>query len=166
MSTMRIISLLLFSLLLAACGTSTEPEPEAPPEQVKSKLPTAAPSRTIEDYNPDNDQRALDDLIVVDNLPAEATVSSPFTVSGKARGTWFSEGSFPVFLTDENGKLLAESFGHSEESWMTSEFIPFTVTLNYDAPAGIKASLELMLDNPAGPKEGFDRSLIIPVVLE
>lgn len=164
MSTMRIISFLLLSLFLIACGTSTEPE--APPEQVKTELPPADPPRTIEDYNPDNDKRALDDLIVVDNLPAEATVYSPFTVSGKARGTWFFEGSFPVFLTDENGKLLAESFGHSEESWMTNAFIPFTVTLNYDAPAGTKASLELMLDNPAGPEESFDRSLIIPVVLE
>lgn len=155
--------------LLFACGQNTTDAP-APPEALGLEtVPEEQPVvelREIEDYNPDDDTRRLDDLIVVEDLPAESVISSPYTVTGRARGYWFFEGSFPVALTDENGNILAETYGRSAENWMTEDFIPFTVPLEFEAPAGTKATLELMLDNPAGPEEGFDRSVIIPVVLD
>ena len=165
---MRYLSLLAF-LVFFACGDSSSNDAPAPPDElgletVPEEQPVVEP-REIEDYNPDGDERKLEDLIVVENVVAEQAITSPFTVRGKARGTWFFEGSFPVALTDENGQLLAESFGHSPESWMTTEFIPFSVDLEFDAPAGTRGSLELMLGNPAGD-EGKDRAIIIPVVFE
>lgn len=160
---------LLACLLLAACGSSSGEAP-APPSTLGLETVPADQKivelREVEDYNPDNNERVLEDLIVVSDLPAESLISSPYTVTGRARGTWFFEGSFPVILTDEDGNVLVETYASSPESWMTEEFIPFTSTLNFTALSGTKAQLELMLDNPAGPEEGFDRSVIIPVVIE
>lgn len=161
---MKYLPLFAF-LLCTACGNNPQNAPDALGPEAATEEQPIEELREIEDYNPDGDERALNDLILVEDLPAESAISSPFTVRGQARGTWFFEGSFHVVLTDEDGSLLAESFGHSPESWMTEEFIPFTVELEWDAPAGTKASLELMLDNPAG-EEGMDRAVIIPVVLE
>lgn len=160
---------LLACLFLAACGSPSGEAP-APPSALGLETVPADQEivelREVEDYTPDDDERALEDLIVVSDLPAESLISSPFTVTGRARGTWFFEGSFPVILTDEDGNVLVETYASSPESWMTEEFIPFTSTLNFSAPAGTKAQLELMLDNPGSPEEGFDRSVIIPVVVE
>ena len=37
-----------------------------------------------------------------------ANISSPLVISGEARGNWFFEGSFPVLLTDWDGKVIAQ----------------------------------------------------------
>lgn len=161
---------LLALLFFVACANTDTADAPAPPEALGLETaPEDQPTtdlREIEDYNPDGDERALDELIVVNDLPAEATISSPYTVAGKARGTWFFENSFPVTLTDENGNVLAETYGSSSENWMTADFIPFDAKLEFDAPAGTRAILELMLDNPGSPDEGLDRAVRIPVVIE
>ena len=159
---MRTTVLSLFTLLLFACGG--QPTTEGTDAGVDLEAPDT-PSREIIDANPDNDPRALDDLIRVTTPAANAAISSPLMISGAARGTWFFEGDFPVALYAEGGPILAESFGHSPEPWMTEEFIPFTAELTFDAPSGTHLQLELMLNNPADD-EGFDRSIIIPVVVE
>ena len=48
------------------------------------------------------------DLIRIDAPRPNATVSSPLTIQGEARGTWFFEADFPVVLTDWDGKIIAE----------------------------------------------------------
>ena len=161
----------LFPVLLIAvffaCGNTPDDTPAPPAELGLETVPEDQPTedlRETEDLNPDGDERALDDLIRVTAPVENAVISSPFVVRGDARGTWFFEGSFPVALYDADGKLLDESFGHSPESWMTPEFIPFESTVEWTAPTGTEAWLELALDNPAGD-EGTDRAVRIPVVL-
>src|SRR4051812_32842409 len=44
------------------------------------------------------------DLIQVNAPKPNDLVKSPLTVTGKARGTWYFEASFPVRLEDANGK--------------------------------------------------------------
>jgi hypothetical protein len=104
-------------------------------------------------------------LIVVDNLPDGAQVTSPIQITGKARGPWFFEASFPIALVDEDGTQLAIAIATAQGEWMTTEFVPFTATLLYASSTRGPAKLVFMKDNPSGMPE-FDDSLVVPVVLK
>src|SRR3989344_1342555 len=71
---------------------------------------------------PDN-RAAKVDLIRV-TTPAEdnALLTSPYTVRGEARGTWYFEASFPVRLVDANGNLVVQWHAEAQRDWMTGEF--------------------------------------------
>ena len=106
-----------------------------------------------------------DDLIRVTSPHSGETVSSPFTVTGEARGSWFFEASFPVLLTDWDGKIIAQGIAQAQGDWMTTEYVPFTATLTYTTEAGVysdKGTLILKKDNPSGLPE-HDNALEIPV---
>jgi hypothetical protein len=95
-------------------------------------------------------------------------VSSPLKITGKARGTWFFEASFPVTLTNWDGLIIAEGVAQAKDEWMTTEFVPFEATLTFTTPAGPGANqpnrgfLILKKDNPSGLPE-HDDSREIPV---
>lgn len=108
-----------------------------------------------------------DDLIrIYDPLP-ERVLSSPLTIRGEARGTWFFEADFPVVLTDWNGRIIAEGFATAEGDWMTEEYVPFTATLTFDADTSVsnRGFLILQKDNPTGLPE-FDDAFEIMVFFE
>lgn len=93
-------------------------------------------------------------------------VSSPLTVSGRARGTWFFEGSFPVILANWDGLIIAEAPAQAQGEWMTEEYVPFSVTLTFDQKQLYdRGSLILKKDNPSGLPE-HDDALEIPVTIE
>jgi len=106
-----------------------------------------------------------DDLIRVTSPRSGETISSPFTVIGEARGNWFFEASFPVLLTDWDGKILAQGVAQAKGDWMTTDYVPFTATLMYITDAQTysdKGTLILKKDNPSGLPEN-DNALEIPV---
>jgi hypothetical protein len=106
----------------------------------------------------------LADLIVVDAPKSGAIVASPLTVTGKARGSWYFEASFPVKLKDASGTVIAERPAQAQGDWMTTDFVPFTITLTYPAQtAGSGGTLVLMNDNPSGDPDK-QKELDIPVV--
>ncbi len=108
-----------------------------------------------------------DDLIVVETPRPQATVSSPLVVKGKARGNWYFEGSFPVVLTDWDGKILAQGIAKAQGEWMTSEYVPFSASLSYTLPLDTpyrRGFLILKKDNPSGEPQ-FDNSLEVPINL-
>jgi len=97
------------------------------------------------------------DLIILTSPLGEDVASSPIIVSGKARGQWFFEGSFPVILTNWNGLIIAEGFATSNESWMTTEYIPFEATLEFpEQESGSRGFLILKKDNPSVLPENDD----------
>lgn len=102
-----------------------------------------------------------DNLVILDEPLPESFVSSPLTVRGKARGTWFFEASFPVILTDWDGRIIAETYAQAQSDWMTTEFVPFEATVTFDTPAGPginqpnRGFLILKKDNPSDLPE-FD----------
>ncbi|HAI98280.1 TPA: hypothetical protein DCL30_01905 [Candidatus Peribacteria bacterium] len=100
------------------------------------------------------------DLVIVSPL-ANAMVESPLTVSGKARGAWYFEGSFPVRLLDDQDTLLEETPAQAQGDWMTADYVPFTATLTFTT-ARKNGTLLLKKDNPSGLPEN-DRSVSIPV---
>ena len=89
-------------------------------------------------------------------------VNSPLIIKGQARGTWFFEASFPVKLLDGNGKELAIKPAHAKGEWMTENFVPFEVSLEFQKPETRRGVLILEKDNPSGLAEHADE-LRIPV---
>ncbi len=104
--------------------------------------------------------------IVLESPAPEERLSSPLTISGRARGTWFFEGDAPVILTDWDGLIIAQGYITAQDEWMTEEFVPFTGTLNFRKPEyGDRGSLILRADNPSDlPK--YDRALEISIRFE
>lgn len=102
------------------------------------------------------------DLIRV-TLPApNAVVSSPLTVRGEARGSWYFEASFPVQLLDANGKILSAVPAQSQGDWMTNEFVPFEAILSFIPPTTPTGTLILHNDNPSGLSAN-DKEIRVPV---
>jgi len=101
------------------------------------------------------------DDVVVDSLMPGDTVTSPLTVTGEARG-WYFEASFPVRLLDGNGNEIAIAPAQAQSDWMTSDFVPFSVTLTFAPPSTATGTLVLEKDNPSGLPENAD-SISIPV---
>ncbi|MDD2807724.1 MAG: Gmad2 immunoglobulin-like domain-containing protein [Patescibacteria group bacterium] len=103
------------------------------------------------------------DLIKLKTPAVAQTISSPLIVSGTARGNWFFEASFPVILTDWDGKIIAQGVAQAKGDWMTTDFVPFEATLTFDQPAyGVRGSLILKKDNPSGLPQN-DAALEIPI---
>lgn len=95
-------------------------------------------------------------LIVVDQPVADQLATSPLTISGQARGYWYFEASFPVKLLDANGKLLAIKPAQAIGEWMTENFVPFSIELEFEDPATDTGVLVLEKDNPSDLPESAD----------
>ena len=103
------------------------------------------------------------DRIVVDSPRPGALVTTPLSVRGQARGTWFFEGDFPLILKDDSGQVIARGFASAKGEWMTREFVAFEGTLQFKKPrAGGRGTLVLKKDNPTDLPE-HDDALEVPI---
>lgn len=102
------------------------------------------------------------DLITIDSPRPNAVVASPLEISGRARGNWYFEASFPVKLLDADGNVLAQTPAQAEGEWMTEDFVPYKATLEFETPTTATGTLILEKDNPSDLPENAD-SLIVPV---
>jgi hypothetical protein len=112
------------------------------------------------------------DLIKIDSPRPGVAISSPLEITGEARGYWFFEASFPIALTDWDGRIIAQHYIMTADEWMTEDFVSFSGVLEYDSPykAGDpdfmrRGFLILQKDNPSGLPE-HDDALEIPVIFE
>jgi uncharacterized protein HemX len=102
------------------------------------------------------------DLIKVNNPRPNQEISSPLTIEGEARGSWFFEADFPVKLYDANDNLIATAIAQAQDDWMTEDFVPFVAEIEFEKPETDQGTLILEKDNPSGlPKN--DDQLIMPV---
>ncbi len=90
--------------------------------------------------------------IIVDSPASGSIVKSPLTITGRAKGTWYFEASFPVRLFDDQGNELAVAPAQAEGDWMTEDYVPFSVTLTFTTTAKT-GTLVLEKDNPSGMPE-------------
>ncbi len=121
---------------------------------------------------PDDVQAQIDakvDLIKLTSPVPNGLIESPIAISGQARGPWFFEASFPIFLTNWDGLIIAEGYATAKGDWMTEEFVPFAAELEFADPYQEgsqdfmkKGTLILKKDNPSGLPE-HDDALEIPV---
>lgn len=102
------------------------------------------------------------DVDVSNPLP-DQTVASPLVVYGRAKGTWYFEGSFPVKLLDAQGNVLAQAPAQAQGEWMTTDYVPFSAQLPaFTATPGTTGKLVLEKDNPSGLPQNA-ASVEIPV---
>jgi len=103
------------------------------------------------------------EFIVVQSPEPGAVISSPLKVRGRARGTWFFEGDFPLVLEDRKGRVIARGYVTAQGEWMTKKFVPFEGTLAFEKPAaGGRGTLVFKKDNPTDHPE-LDDVLELPV---
>ena len=105
-----------------------------------------------------------DEMIQIDTPLPEASVTSPLRVTGRARGTWFFEATFPIVLTDWDGRIIATTHATALSDWMTTDWVPFEATIVFtpDTKVSNRGALILKKDNPSGDPARED-SLHIPV---
>ena len=103
-----------------------------------------------------------DDLIVAHTPLPGSLVKSPIQVSGRARGLWFFEASFPVRVLDARGRELGVGIAQAQDEWMTTDFVPFVVSVNFTAAVTDTGILVLQKDNPSGLPENDDE-ISIPI---
>ncbi len=147
----------------ASCAAAGYPIMESYPRQCR----TPEGKSFVEDVggstsSPQDNELAKADVIRIISPRPNDTVTSPLTITGEARGTWFFEASFPVRLEDENGVQLGIVPATAKGEWMTTEFVPFSATLTFSKPATENGRLILEKDNPSGLPEHAD-ALIFPV---
>ena len=103
------------------------------------------------------------DLIILNSPLPGAIISSPLTITGRARGTWYFEGDFPIILEDGHGKNIAVSYATAKGEWMTPDFVGFEGIIQFKNQfSGQRGTLVLKKDNPTGLAK-FDEVLEIPV---
>jgi hypothetical protein len=90
------------------------------------------------------------DSLRVDTPQAGQTVSSPLVVRGSARGPWFFEATFPVTLLDGHGQRIAQAHATAQGEWMTTDWVPFSASLEFAPPATATGTLLIENANPSG----------------
>ncbi len=110
----------------------------------------------------------LHNLIRVTTPTPQSTVSSPITIEGTARGTWFFEGSFPVSIVNWDGLIVGEGTATAEGEWMTEDFVPFTASITYTIDPQTpynRGAVILKKDNPSGLPV-HDDAIEVPVFFQ
>ncbi len=103
------------------------------------------------------------DIIQVNQPKPNAVVKNPIILMGKARGSWFFEGSFPVELVYAPSKHLSIlKTATADGDWTTNDFVEFGATLDFPPTAEDEGYIILRKDNPSGLPEN-DAEIRIPV---
>ncbi len=104
--------------------------------------------------------------MIVPTLPFPGAVTGKqFLITGKARGTWYFEASFPVVILDKNGHVLTSGPAQALSDWMTTEFVSFSATMTVPTSYIGKATIVLKKDNPSGLPE-YDAFISFPITIE
>ncbi len=109
----------------------------------------------------------VSEMITVDFPKPNTVVTSPLIVTGRARGNWFFEASFPVSLVNWDGLIIAQGIATAKGDWMTTEFVPFEAVLEFEKPDLYpeRGALILQKDNPSGLPQ-YDAAIEISVRFE
>lgn len=107
------------------------------------------------------------EMITVDFPKPDTVVTSPLIVTGRARGNWFFEASFPVSLVNWDGLIIAQGIATAKGDWMTTELVPFEAVLEFEKPELYpeRGALILQKDNPSGLPQ-YDAAIEIPIRFE
>jgi len=112
------------------------------------------------------------DLIQVSFPKISSKIVSPLVVTGKARGNWYFEASFPIVVVNWDGLIIGEGYATAQGDWMTTDFVPFKGTINFvptecsdGAEYCLRGAVIFKNDNPSGDP-ALDKAVEIPVIFE
>lgn len=119
------------------------------------------------EFAPCPETAGIADKLVVASPLSGAAVSSPVSVSGRAVGGWFFEGSFPISIEDEKGRVLGKGIAnfvpsYEGEEWMTENFVNFRAELTFSKPSVSNGYIIFSRDNPSG-NPALDETFRLPV---
>ncbi|MFW5871974.1 MAG: Gmad2 immunoglobulin-like domain-containing protein [bacterium] len=108
-----------------------------------------------------DDDFAQNEDIIVDSPQPDQIISSPLELEGEVRGNWLFEATAPVVLTDWDGEIIAESYIETDQNWMTTDFVSFSGSIEFEAPEDIgdfsdKGTIIFQKSNPSGLPENDD----------
>lgn len=109
-----------------------------------------------------NIQTTPEPEIVLDYPQPNDVVTSPLVIKGKAKGTWFFEGDFPVTLYYGVKSDFVDTYATAKGEWMTTEYVEFEATINFPVPPTNDGLLVLIKDNPSDMRE-LDKSFSVKV---
>ncbi len=148
-------------------GEETSTTTDNPATETGEAEDSDADEQWVASYLPAID--ALADKITVSSVTPGTVITSPVTIAGEARGPWYFEASFPVFLNNWDGLTIATGVATAQSDWMTEDFVPFTLSLSFVNPYQVgdpdfmkKGTLILKKDNPSGLPAN-DASLEVPI---
>lgn len=98
----------------------------------------------------------------LDSPKPGSVIQSPLTVTGRARGSWYFEASFPVRILDANNLELGVVPAQAQSDWMTVEMVPFIARVEFKPSATDTGFLVLQKDNPSGLPE-HDQEIRYPI---
>ncbi len=154
----------LAALLLTACGTtvitSYEDCVEAGYPVMESYPPKCSDGEQVFVQNIGNALEKQDLIRLTSPQPGE-NITMPLRITGEARGQWYFEANFPVTLRLPNNEEII-TYATAEGEWMTTDFVPFTATIDTELPRNGQALLILRKANASGLPENDD-ALIIPL---
>lgn len=101
-------------------------------------------------------------LVNLTSPEPNAIISSPVTISGEAKGSWYFEGTFPVSIVDSDNNELASGAATAIGEWTTDKFVPFTATLIFKPTTKTNGFIILKKDNPSGLPQN-DASVRVPI---
>jgi hypothetical protein len=101
-------------------------------------------------------------LIELHNPFPNDPIQSPLAIEGMAKGPWYFEASFPVYLLNAAGDTIARTPAQAQGEWMTTSMVPFKATLEFTVPAEDSGTLVLSKSNASGLPE-HDDELRVPI---
>lgn len=145
---MALVALLAYRVNVSRTTQTLRPATEETSKPEPTPTPVSQPEIMIESLLRDNE-----------------FVTSPFKIVGKARGSWFFEGSFPIVLLNEKKEIIVQTTAQAKGNWMTADFVPFEATLKFDETHLTNAgTIVFKNDNPSGLSEN-EKTFSVPVVL-
>ena len=154
------------SLFVTACAEETAPVPAKPINQpiatqqqnvvVSPVVSTTQQSSSTAELTikTQADQPAATNVKVSNPLTG-SIVKSPLKISGTAQN-WYFEGTFPVRIEDDKGKVLVSGQAHATEEWTKGGWIPFVADLEFNPGTAEKGKIILENDNPSGLPENHE----------
>jgi hypothetical protein len=105
---------------------------------------------------------SANDIVV--NIAENQTITSPITITGRARGSWFFEATAPVDIVNWDGLIIGQGYIQAQSDWMTENFVEFSGTIEFGIPTyKNNGSIILRADNPSGLPQN-NKSIEIPIL--
>ena len=104
----------------------------------------------------------LSDLIILEKPLPNQLINNNLTITGRAKGYWFFEASFPIKVYDDNGIEIGVVVAQADGEWMTEDFVDFHAVLKFSKPTTETGTLVLEKDNPSGLAEN-SAELRVPI---